>query len=83
MVPMDVDMEVAEIVSATVEVATVVNASSMEDVVVIIMLLTLLILLLVLLPLLKDMVLLGVEVLSLQVVVMDKVVVLFTLLVVA
>ena len=75
-VPEDMDVVVAEIVSVAVEVATavVVDTSSAEDVAAIVMCLTLLVLLLMLLPLIKDMVLLNVNLLNLpQVMVVDRV----------
>ena len=73
----DVDMVVTEIVSVVLEAPVkVVTASSMEDVVVIIMLITLLILRHMFLVLLKDVALLGIELLRVpQVMVVDKVVV--------
>ena len=74
----DADAVVAEIVSFLAEVDMVVGASPMEDVVVTIMLLTLLFLLLVLLPLLKDVVLPDIRLINLlQVVVVNRVVMLF------
>ena len=80
----DIDTVVAEIISIVVEVSdTVVDTSSTEDAVSIVMLLTLLILRGVFLVLHKDMALLDVELLKvLQVVVMDKVVMSLILLVV-
>ena len=79
-VPDDMEVVVGEIVRIMVEVATVVvvDTSPMEGMVVIFVLLTLLVPLPVLPPLLKDVVLLDVELLNLpQVVVMDSVVVWF------
>ena len=79
-VPDDMEVVVREIVRIMVEVATavVVDTSPMEDMVAIFVLLTLLVPLPVLPSLLKDVVLLDVELLNLpQVVVMDSVVVWF------
>ena len=79
---MDMDTIVVKIISVVAEAAAVVDTGPAEDVAAIVVLLALLIFLLVLLPLLKDVVLLDIKVLSFQVMVADKVVMLFAPLVV-